>query len=111
MRKISDEVKEQLLKEKNVCARKGSDCRGRISWEHALIVAGRQLDEAWAIIKLCTYHHAIEEHMDGGDLNKEINLHIALNRASDLELESISKAIDYKRERERLNKKYDNSNG
>ena len=106
MRKISDEVKEQLLKEKNVCARLDKHCDGRITWEHAVIYAGKQLDQTWAIIKICAYHHAVDEHQGGGDLDKEKNLHIALNRATDKELENISKVVDYKRERDRLNKKY-----
>ena len=39
-------------------------------------------------------------------LNKEINVWIALNRATDEELKKYSKAIDYIRMREVLNKKY-----
>lgn len=107
MRPISPRVKKLLDSEPEVCARAmDGGCKGRITREHAIIYAGRQLDEAWAIVKLCTWHHAVDEHQDGGDLQKERNVWIALNRATDEELRAISKVIDYVRERERLNKVY-----
>jgi len=109
MRRISPRVRKILEAEPNVCARLcDGGCAGRITWEHAIIYGGRQLDEAWAIVKLCAYHHAVDEWQDGGDLNKEKNVWIALNRATDQELEAISKAIDYKKLKERLNQKYGN---
>lgn len=107
MRKISPKVKEKLLQEKNVCARASDgNCDGRITFEHTLIYAGKQIDEVWAIIHLCEYHHAVNTYQDGGDLNKEKNVWIALNRATDEELLKYSKAINYIRERKRLNKIY-----
>lgn len=109
MRKISAKVKKQLNAEPNVCARKkDGNCAGRITWEHAIIYGGKQLDEPWAIIKLCAYHHAVDEYQDGGDLQKEKNVWIALNRATNQELIAVSKAIKYIKLRERLNKKYGN---
>lgn len=90
-----------------VCARKADGgCNGRITWEHAIVFAGRQVNEKWAIIPLCTYHHAVNEHQDGGQLDKDRNVQIALNRATDSELEAISKAVNYKKLRERLNTIY-----
>lgn len=90
-----------------ICARhKCGECDGRITWEHVIIFASKQLNEKWAIIPLCEYHHAVDNHQDGGDLQKEINLWIALNRANEGELVAISKAIDYVREKKRLNEKY-----
>lgn len=59
-----------------VCARRGLDCSGRITMEHSLIYAGRQIDEVWAIIPLCVYHHL------GEGLNKELNQYISLQRAT-----------------------------
>ena len=107
MRKISPQVKAQLELEPQICARSmHKGCKGRITWEHTLIYGGKQIDEVWAIIKLCEFHHAVDNFQDGGDLNKEINVWIALNRATDEELEKYSKAIDYKHMREILNKKY-----
>ncbi len=91
------------------CARKGimeHVCGGRLTREHAVIYAGRQVDKPWAIIPLCAKGHSVDHYQDGGDLDKEINLWIALNRATDSELAEVSKAIPYTRERARLNLKY-----
>lgn len=107
MRQISSKIKEQLQLEPNICARASDGgCDGRITWEHTLIYAGKQIDEVWAIIHLCAYHHEVDEFQDGGGLNKEKNVWIALNRATDQELLKYSKAINYIRERDRLNKIY-----
>ncbi len=107
MRKISPKVKAALLKEPQVCARLGDGvCGGRITWEHAIIYAGKQVDEVWAIIKLCERHHAVNTYQDMGDLNKAKNVWIALNRATDDELKAISKAVDWIRQREYLNRIY-----
>lgn len=109
MRKISLQVKAQLEAEPQVCARASDGgCKGRITWEHTLIYAGRQIDEVWAIIKLCEYHHDVNTQQGDGDLDKQKNVWIALNRATDQELEKYSKAVNYKRERGRLNKIYGN---
>lgn len=71
-----------------------------IEWEHAIIHAGKQVQEKWAVIPICWYVHR------GDGLVKEINVWLALNRATDEELRRHSRAIDYIRYRERLNKKY-----
>ena len=55
------------------CARLGPDCDGRITWEHAITYAGRQVQKRWAILPLCEFHHSVNKHQDGGNLNKEIN--------------------------------------
>lgn len=107
MRKISQKVKNKVLERPQVCARANEGtCQGNLTWEHSLIFGGRQLDEAWAIVILCEYHHAVNQFQDGGDLNKELNVCIALNQATDEELKKVSKAIDYIALRDRLNKKY-----
>lgn len=62
------------------CARHGPDCSGRITWEHAMTYAGRQIQREWAIVPLCVFHHL------GRGLVKEINRHIALQRATDADL-------------------------
>lgn len=108
MRRIPDSVKHQLEAEPNVCARRtDSPCGGRITWEHAIIYAGKQLNEVWAIIKLCEKHHGVNSYQDRGELDKERNVHIALNRATENELRAISKSVDYLALRDRLNKKYE----
>ena len=107
MRKISPKVKEKLLEEPQVCARgKDGGCAGRITWEHALIYAGKQIDEVWAIIKLCERHHAVNGYQDMGAMNKEKNVWIALCRATDEELKKYSKAVDLVALRGRLDKIY-----
>lgn len=107
MRKISQSVKEQLEQEPNICARENDgNCDGKITWEHTLIFAGRQIDEVWAIIKLCEYHHAVNIHQDGCGMDKQKNIWIALNRATDDELKKYSKSVDYIKMRDRLNKIY-----
>ena len=106
MRPISKKVKDILDNEPDICALLDRNCQGRITREHSLIYAGRQIDEAWAIIKICAWHHSVDQFQDGGGLNKERNVWVALNRATDEELLKYSKAINYIREKERLNKKY-----
>lgn len=64
------------------CARVDNLCDGRITLEHAIIVAGKQLQKKWAIIPLCAFHHSVDQYQDGPGLNKEINRLIALSRAS-----------------------------
>lgn len=81
----------------SVCARADEgNCAGRITWEHALIYAGRQLDEAWAILCICSYHHGVDEYQDCGDLNKEKHEWLALRQAPEGRLEELSKAVNYK---------------
>lgn len=105
MRKISPRVREKVAARKQVCARRrDGGCAGSLTWEHAIIYAGKQVDEAWAIVILCECHHGVNNYLDGGDLNKTENIRIALNQATDDELRAISKATDYISMRERLNK-------
>lgn len=92
-----------------VCARAGLHghiCDGRITFEHVLIYAGRQVQEYWAIIPLCECGHSVDHYQDMGDLNKSINVWIALNRATDDELRKYSKAVNYIQLRATLNLQY-----
>jgi len=60
------------------CARaEDGGCNGRITWEHAILYAGRQVQERWAIIPLCYRHHL------GDLLDKTKNVILATNRATD----------------------------
>ena len=107
MRKISQNVLKTILERKQICARNGDGaCGGRLTFEHTLIYGGKQIDEAWAIIILCSRHHAVNEYQDGGDLQKEKNVWLALDQATDEELLKYSKAIDYIRLKKTLNEKY-----
>lgn len=108
MRAISSRVRKVIDTDKyyKTCARwRDGGCSYHITMEHALIYGGNQIDEVWAIIPLCTYHHAVNEYQDGGDLDKNKNVWIALNRASDEELLKYSRR-DFISERSKLNKIY-----
>jgi hypothetical protein len=109
MSKIPKKILAEILADPyyKVCARKeDGSCNGRITFEHALIFAGKQVQEKFAIIPLCTYHHAVDMHQDGGQLDKDRNVQIALNRATEIELRAISKVINYVSLRDRLNTIY-----
>jgi protein involved in ribonucleotide reduction len=89
MRKIQEKLKQQLLSDDyyKKCARKDIHCKGRITWEHAFIYAGKQINEKWAIIPLCEWHHGIGQHQNINGLDKRINQHIALERATEADLD------------------------
>lgn len=55
-----------------------------IEWEHALTYAGRQVQKRFAIVPVCWYVHR------GPGVVKEINVWIALNRATTEELLELS---------------------
>lgn len=88
MRKIPKKLLEDILSDPYyaTCARYSSACAGRITLEHALIYAGRQINEKWAIIPLCARHHAVDQFQDGGVLDKRENQRIAVSRATPEEL-------------------------
>jgi len=77
MRPIPEKLKKELASLPQVCARKGEDCRGRITWEHAMVYAGSQINEKWAIIFLCWHHHL------GSGLDKKWNQRFAVCRATE----------------------------
>lgn len=82
-------------------------CDGRVTWEHAIRYASKNVQERWAIIPCCAAHHGVDQFQDAPtQARKEIRVWVALNRASDDELRSVNKAIDYFHERKRLNRVY-----
>lgn len=87
-------------------AHKEHVCGGRLTKEHAVIVAGKQLQKKWAIISACARGQEVDEYQDAGTMDKDLNRWVALNRAEESELVEISRAIDYKRELVRLNAIY-----
>jgi hypothetical protein len=78
MNHIPEKLRTQLSGDPyyRVCARSNSECSGRITWEHALCYAGKQVQERFAIIPLCEYHHL------GAGLVKRHNINIAMARAT-----------------------------
>lgn len=81
-------------------------CGGRITREHAIIFAGKQLQELWAVPPICAAGQEVDHYQDAHTMDKKMNQWVALNRATDDELRRISRAIDYIRERRRLNEIY-----
>lgn len=78
MTPIPPAVKAEILADPyyKTCARADEGtCGGRVTWEHAWIYAGRQIQEKWAIIPLCVWHHL------GEGLDKDLNHLLALERA------------------------------
>lgn len=82
-------------------------CAGRVTREHAIIYAGKKIQAKWAVIPYCAAHHGVDQFQDGiTQTRKDIRVWVAVNRATDDELRPYSKAINYIRERSRLNEKY-----
>lgn len=84
------------------CCLRDDECSERIERHHSITFCSKRLNEAWAILPVCSYHHRVEARYDIGIKL----LWIALNRATDQELIRISKAIDYLELKKRLNKIY-----
>lgn len=80
---------------------------GRVTREHALIHAGKKIQEKWAIIPCCAAHHGVDAYQDAStETAKDVRVWVALNRASDEDLVRFSKAVNYIRMRSYLNDKY-----
>lgn len=82
------------------------NCAGRLTKEHALYYAGKQIQEDWAILDICEFHHGVGPFQDRGDMQKEKHTWIALNLAPEDRLRAFSKAEDKIAIRDRLNAKY-----
>lgn len=74
-------------------------CRFHPEWEHAFIYAGKQINEDWAIVPVCPYHHR------GAGLDKEFNQYVAVSRATDEDFAKYPR-FDWQRLKLRLTKKY-----
>lgn len=75
------------------------DCSGRITWEHAFIYGGRQIQEKWSIVPCC------EAHNSGVSMDKEFNQFVAINRATDKDFKKYPK-FNWEQNQKYLNKKY-----
>lgn len=81
-------------------------CAGRVTREHAMINAGRKIQEAWAIIPLCARHHGVDQYQDAHtEAPKDMRVWVALHRASDDELLQYTRS-NYLQARGRLNQRY-----
>lgn len=93
---MKPEVLREVLSRPQVCARRGLDCSGRLTYEHAY---GRKREKAWQIVILCWRHHL------GDLLNKNMNRWFALRQATPEELNAEPKA-NYTQELKYLNSIY-----
>lgn len=90
-----------------LCGLHGHVCAGRITWEHAMIYAGKQIQEKWAIVPLCERAHAVNSFQDAGTMKKELNVWLALNQATESDFERFPRAFpSYFEQKIRLNRKY-----
>jgi hypothetical protein len=80
------------------------NCRGRLTKEHALIYAGKQIQEDWSVLNICAFHHAVDEYVNSGGMNKEKHEWLALRQAPRETREKYYK-MDWSK-LDRLNKKY-----
>jgi hypothetical protein len=79
MRPIPPKLRSQIAADPyyQKCARaKDGGCAGRITWDHCFTYQNRQINEAWAILPVCVYHHL------GPGFVKTTNQLIALSRAT-----------------------------
>lgn len=82
---------------------RGFECNGRVEWEHAFLYAGKQINEAWAIVPVCTYHHR------GDGLDKHYNEYRAIIRADIHDLQIRMPKKDWKQIKEFLTNKYEHN--
>lgn len=111
MRKIPLKLKDNVLEyaKRYPCLRRevfeDHECKGRTTLEHALIYAGRQVNEDFAIVPLCALAHSVDDYQGRGILDKEKNHFLALARASELDLQAYPKS-DWKQKKKYLENKY-----
>lgn len=97
-KKMRDEMDADSFYHQCVRSKEGG-CSGRITWEHTFIYAGKQINEKWAIVPLCWFHHL------GNGLVKWIGQWVAVNRMTE-EDERKYPRVDWGQLRKKLNKKH-----
>ena len=85
MRPIPKSVRDRLSDDPLMAACCVPGCFRRPEWHHAVISAGRQVSEWWAIVPLCPQHHRL------GRKWHRFAKAVALMRASDSELGAVGK--------------------
>jgi len=76
-------------------------CKGRITLEHSLIWAGRQINDIFAIVPVCACHHEVDEYQNSGQMDKQVNQLAALLRATPEDLKKYPR-VDWEQEKKRL---------
>lgn len=103
MRKIEPKLVKELEADpfyKQCCITGLSHKAVKIDWHHNLIYGGKQVNAKFCILPLADFvHRNIVKHKEKCDW-------IMWNRATPEEIQKYSKAINYQRELQRLNKKY-----
>ncbi len=100
MNNIPKKLRNELAKDlyyKKCLRNKEGNCKRRITFEHCWTYKGQQIQEKWAIIPLCEFHHL------GQGLNKKMNHWFSINRMTP-EDEKKYPRFNWKRERIILNK-------
>lgn len=97
MKSMKPEVLKEVLSRPQICARRGLDCSGRLTFEHAY---GRKHEESWQIVILCWRHHL------GDLLDKRLNHYLALTQATDEELLGNKMGTQLLQEKKFLSSKY-----
>ena len=96
-------IYDEIARERPPCERaallRDHVCQGRSTMEHAWIYSGKQINEKWAIIRLCEWAHL------GPGLNKEINHYISLLHATPEDLKRFPRR-DWEQDMMYLHKKY-----
>ena len=108
MHKTPKKIFQEIAAERPPCERaamlRDHECGGRSTMEHAWIYAGKQINEKWAIVRLCERAHSVGPYAMNGILNKNINQWISLRHATDADLAKYPKK-DWNQIREYLNRK------
>ena len=109
MHKTPKIIFEQIERERPLCERYAMFhdhiCHGRSTMEHAWTYSGKQINEKWAIIRLCEFAHSVGPYQNNGILDKEINHYISLQHATPEGLKKYTK-VNWEQKKTYLNKKY-----
>ena len=87
MRPIPLVLREQLNNDEFMKQCIYENCKNKPEWEHAFIYAGKQINERFAIVPVCTFHHR------GRGLNKSFNQFMALKNLFESDAAYISEQL------------------
>lgn len=95
-KKLRDELSEDPFMSRCVYG-----CAGKPEWEHVWIYQGRQINERFSLIPVCTYHHR------GAGLDKRYNEYVSLQRATPEELAKYPR-VNWEQKKKYLQSIYEN---
>lgn len=107
MRGIPKELREKMAENPfmRTCCIPGCG-RGWPSWHHCWIYAGKQINEEWAIMPVCTMHHQYgKSAVHKCRMTKELVEYMSLKRATPEDLKKYPKR-DWKQKFNYLHNKY-----